>query len=202
MDEERYEMSATRAVPLLFRLFRLACLAGLLSLASFAYGQGPAAGKSASVTPLIRQMVGTWDVRSQMWPGPDAKAVDLPPSTARREIVREAFLQEMTESADRSAPALFTRIAYFSYDPCHQQYEYFSLDSRLPQMMSYTVPGTNKERNGRVELAGTSFVAPEWGTEKNVPFMYRLTVGPVQENRQVVQLFLTKQTGQSKEFLA
>lgn len=195
-------MSANRPVPV---LFRLACLAGLLSLASFAYGQDPAAGQSASVTPLIRQMVGVWHVRSRMWPGPDAKAVDLPPATARREIVRDAFLQEVMEPADKSGQAPFTRVAYFSYNQINQQYEYFSLDSRLPQMMSYVVPGANKARGGRLELVGgTSFVAPEWGTAKNVPFMYRLTVGPVDENRQVVQLFLTEQTGRGrrKEFLA
>jgi hypothetical protein len=190
-------MSANRAEP----LFRLACLAGLLSLASFAYGQEPAAGKSASVTLLIRQMVGTWDVRPRMWPGPDATAVDLPRATARRDIVGDAFLQEVMEPTDKSGQALFTRVAYFSYNQINQQYEYFSLDSRLPQMMTYVVPGANKERGGRIELVGTSFVAPEWGTEKNVPFMYRLTVGPVDENRQVVQLFLTEQAGR-KEFLA
>lgn len=201
MDEEN-EMYVTRAVPLSFRLCRLAFVAALLSFASFAYGQDPATGRSASLTPLVRQMVGTWDVQSRMWPAPDAEAVDLPPATARRQVVGDAFLQEVMEPADTSGQASFTRIAYFSYNPINQQYEYFSLDSRLPQMMCYVVPGTNKARDGGVELAGTSFVAPEWGTEKNVPFMYRLTVGPIQENRQVVRLFLTKQTGQSKEFLA
>jgi hypothetical protein len=43
---------------------------------------------------------------------------------------------------------------------------------------------------------------PEWGTEKNVLFAYRLAVGPVEGNRQVVQLFLTRQAARSKEFLA
>jgi hypothetical protein len=137
-----------------------------------------------------------------MWPGPDANAVDLPRATARRAIVGDAFLQEVMEPADKSGQALFTRVAYFSYNQTNQQYEYFSLDSRLPQMMSYVVPGANKARGGSIELAGTSFVAPEWGTAKNVPFMYRLTVGPVDENRQIVQLFLTEQTGRGKEFLA
>src|SRR5262245_50592945 len=99
------------------RLFQLACIAAVPSLASFASGQDSAPGKAPSVTPLIQQMVGTWDVRSRMWPDPDAKAVDLPPATARREIVRDAFLQEVMEPADKSGQALFTRIAYFSYNP-------------------------------------------------------------------------------------
>ena len=75
----------------------------------------------------------------------------------------------------------FNRVAYFSLNPLNQQYEYVSVDSRLPQMMSYVVPGANKTRQGKVELSGASFVAPEWGTNKNVPFMYRLVIGPVAE---------------------
>src|SRR5215211_346034 len=108
--ERRYGMSANRVVPV---LFRLACLARLLSLASFAYGQDPAADQSASITPLIRQMVGMWHVRSRMWSGPEAKAVDLPPAMARREIVGDAFLEEVMEAADKSGQASFTRVAYF-----------------------------------------------------------------------------------------
>jgi hypothetical protein len=69
-------------------------------------------------------------------------------------------------------------------------------------MMSYVAPGANKVRDGKVELIGTSFVAPEWGAKKNVAFMYRLTIGPVESNSQVVQLFLTEQNGEGAEFLA
>jgi hypothetical protein len=69
-------------------------------------------------------------------------------------------------------------------------------------MMSYTMPGANRMRAGKVELTGASFVALEWGKEKNVPFMYRLTVGPVEGGRQVVQLFLRQQGARSEEFLA
>ena len=183
-------------------LFRMAWVAMVISFASFAYGQQPPGDRPTSVTPLIRQMAGTWKVHYRMWPGPDAKAVDLPPAIPRRTVVRDAYLQEVMEPADGSGGASFTRVAYFSFNPINQQYEYFSLDSRLPQMMSYIVPGANRTRQGRLELVGTSFVAPEWGMQKNVPFMYRLTVGPVESNRQVVQLFLTEQTGRSHEFLA
>ncbi len=69
-------------------------------------------------------------------------------------------------------------------------------------MMSYAAPGANKMCDGKVELIGTSFVAPQWGEKKNVPFMYRLTLGPVQNGRQVVQMFLTEQNGEGDEFLA
>ena len=109
---------------------------------------------------------------------------------------------EMLEPGNESEKSPFTRVAYFSYNPVNRQYEYFSLDSRLPQMMSYAVPGANRIRGENVELVGRSFVAPEWGAKKNVPFMYRLTVGPVDGNRQVVQLFLTEQGADAAEFLA
>jgi hypothetical protein len=137
-----------------------------------------------------------------MWPGPNARAVDLPPAAARRDVVSGAYMREVMEPADGSAQDAFTRVAFFCYNSVNSQYEYFSLDSRLPQMMSYAIPGANKIRGGKVELTGTSFVASEWGTEKNVPFMYRLAIAPVERGRQVMQLFLTEQSGHGKEFLA
>jgi hypothetical protein len=182
----------------------MVCLVGLLSLASFAYGADTSSGsdQSTSVTSMMRQMVGTWDVEAKMWPAPGAQAIELPAAIARRELVGAAFLQETMEPAKPSQQNAFTRMAYFSYNPVNRQYEYFSLDSRLPQIMSYAVPGANRIRGENVELAGTSFVAPEWGAKKNVPFMYRLAVGPVRGNRQVVQLFLTEQRADAAEFLA
>ncbi len=189
-------MSVIRNVSNLLTTF---CLAMVVSSA---YGADAQGNESASVTDLVRQMAGTWQVKSKMWPGPNAKPIDLPPATARREIIANAFLQEVMQPAGKDAAGAFTRIANFSFNPVNQQYEYFSLDSRLPQMMSYLIPGANKERNGRIELAGASFVAPEWGPQKNVPFMYRLSIGPVQNGQQQVQLFLTEQRGQGNEFLA
>jgi hypothetical protein len=181
---------------------RLACLGSLTAIACIAYGQNSPAGISPSVTPLVRPMVGTWSVRARMWPAPDAPAIDLPPATARRRLVADAFIEEVMEPAANSNQERFTRVAYFSYNPVNRQYEYFSLDSRAPQMMSYVTPGANKVREGSVELAGSTFVAAEWGNRKNVPFMYRLTVHPVEGNRQRVQLFLTEQAPHGKEFLA
>ncbi|WP_129642030.1 DUF1579 family protein [Peristeroidobacter agariperforans] len=155
-----------------------------------------------SVTPLMRQMAGKWSVEPKMWPGADAKAIELPKATAQRRIVSDAFLQEEMTPAGGSQQEAFTRIAYVSFNTINQQYEYFSLDSRLPQMMSYTLPGANQARDGQIELRGTSFVAPSWGDAKNVPFMYRLTISAVESGRQVVRLFLKEQRPQAKEFLA
>ena len=191
-------MSTIRHVPL---LLQIACLVCLVSLSRRAVAQD-SVSYPTSVTALMRQMTGTWQVRSRMWPGPNAKAVDLPPAVARRELIRDTYLQEVMEPGGKSGEPPFTRVAYLSYNLINQQYEYFSLDSRLPQMMSYALPGANKTREGKVELIGTSFVVPEWGAEKNVPFMYRLTIGPIESNKQVIQLFLTRQSGQSSEFVA
>jgi hypothetical protein len=190
------------AIPDVSVLLRVVCVTIFVSLASLAHAADAPASKSASITELVQQMAGTWQVKSKMWPGPDAKAIDLPPATARREVVRNAYLQEVMQPAGQGTEGAFTRVAYFSFNPVNQQYEYFSLDSRLPQMMSYLIPGANKTRDGKVELAGTSFVAPEWGAEKNVPFMFRLTLGPVENNQQIVQLHLREQRGQGAEFLA
>lgn len=106
------------------------------------------------------------------------------------------------EPARGSEGDKFTRAAYFSYNPVNRQYEYFSLDSRVPQMMSYATPGANKVVGGNVELRGSTFVAPEWGEARNVPFTYRISIGAVEHDRQVVQLFLTQQSMTGQEFLA
>ena len=88
----------------------------------------------------------------------------------------------------------------------NQQYEYFSLDSRASQMMNERSEKTEVQDNpGKdgIKLNGGSFVAPERGEAKNVAFTYRLTVGAIESNSQVVQLYLTPQAGENlKEFLA
>jgi hypothetical protein len=54
-----------------------------------------------------------------------------------------------------------------------------------------------------LKLQGRSFLAPEWGSLKNVRFKYRLTISAIEANRQTVRLFLTPQTVLPKtEFLA
>ena len=108
------------------------------------------------------------------------------------------------EPAKKSGKESFNRTAYFNYNAVTQQYEYFSLDSRAPQMMnerSEKAEEQSEHGNGGIKLYGGSFVAPKWGEATNVPFTYRLTVGEIENNSQVVQLYLTPQSGESpKEF--
>jgi hypothetical protein len=194
-------MSVIRPVCSLARIMKFACVVCFISAFGFASAADSAA-KPEAATALMQQMTGTWQVQARMWPGAGAAAIDLPPAVAHRELVGGTFLQEVMEPAGKTGQPPFTRIAYFNYNNINRQYEYFSLDTRLPQLMSYAVPGANRTRAGNIELAGSSFVAPEWGGKKNVPFLYRLTVGPVQGNKQVVRLFLTEQDGKGSEFVA
>jgi Protein of unknown function (DUF1579) len=155
---------------------------------------------------MMQQMVGTWSVQQRMWPGAGAEAINLPPAVARRRLVEGAFLEEVMGLAQKSGQESFTRTAYFNYNAVNQQYEYFSLDSRAPQMMyekSYASDEQSKPGKGGIKLYGSSFVAPRWGDATNAAFMYRLMVGKVEKDRQVVQLYLTPQSAESaKEFLA
>jgi hypothetical protein len=43
------------------------------------------------------------------------------------------------------------------------------------------------------------FVAPQWGEAVNAAFMYRLTIGQVERDRRVVQLYLTPHRSSSAE---
>jgi hypothetical protein len=77
----------------------------------------------------------------------------------------------------------------------------FSLDTRGPQMMmekSQDASGPiTVQRNTLVNMHGSIFVAPQWGDEKNAAFRYRLTVGDIAANRQVVRLYFTPLSGES-----
>src|SRR6266851_7422819 len=95
----------------------------------------PARGET-DVRSLLSQMVGTWDVQQRMWPGAGRDAILLPPAVARRRMVGGAFLEEVMELPPGSKQDPFTRIAFFNYNSVNQQHEYFSLDTRAPQMMS------------------------------------------------------------------
>ncbi len=102
--------------------------------------------------------------------------------------------------------ASFTRTAFFNYNAVSQQYEYFSLDSRAPHMMNERSDKTEEQsKPGKdgIRLNGGTFVAPQWGDARNVAFTYRLIVGAIEGDTQVVRLYLTPQAGESpKEFLA
>jgi hypothetical protein len=152
---------------------------------------------------LIQQMVGTWKVQQRMWPGPDADARVLSSAIAHRTLVAGGFLEEVMEPAsnvDDDNP--FKRIAYFNYNTVNRQFEYFSLDSRAPQMMNERSAPTDKQTHpgkGGIALKGGSFVAPQWGEARNVAFTYRLTVGAVDNDKQVVTLYLKPQAGESRQ---
>jgi len=174
-----------------------------LMLGTVAQAQNPPGKDSAPA--LMQQMAGTWNVQQRMWPGSGAEAINLPAAIARRRLVEGAYLEEVMEPAQKNAREPFTRTAYFNYNAVNQQYEYFSIDSRAPQMMSEKSYDSGQDPTGKgtIKLYGGSFVAPRWGDAANAAFMYRLTVGAVENDRQVVQLFLTPQSGSSaKEFLA
>jgi hypothetical protein len=163
-------------------------------------------GSDAS-TPLIQQMIGDWDVRQRMWPGAAAKAIELPPAVAHRVLIGSAILQETMSLPSESTETPFTRIAYFDHNTVSRQYEYFSLDTRAPQMMNERSLAAGAESNsqhlGALTLYGGRFVAPRWGELTNVPFRYRIVVGPVEKDQQAVRLYLTPQSGaNTKEFLA
>jgi Protein of unknown function (DUF1579) len=166
-----------------------------------------AANDSSKVGPtLMQQMVGTWDVQQRMWPGPAAEPNHLPPAIARRRLIGGAFLEEVMEPAKRPGKGDFTRTAYFNYNAVSQRYEYFSLDTRAPQMMNERSEKTEAQGDnpqGEIKLEGGTFVAAQWGPATNVAFVYRLTVGRVRDDQQVVQLYLTPQSEKgAKEFLA
>lgn len=188
------------------RIFSLVTTYGIfcIGLCSPAHAQ-PAPLKIADAT-LLQQMVGTWNVQQRMWPGFGAEAVNLPAAVARRRLMAGGFLEEVMEAVKKSREGSFTRTAFFNYNTVNQQYEYFSLDSRAPQMMNERSDKTAEQihpgKDG-IKLNGGNFVAPQWGAARNVAFTYRLTVGEIENERQVVQLYLTPQGGEKpQEFLA
>ena len=149
---------------------------------------------------LLKSMVGTWDVQQRMWSGPGAEAMNLPRATAQRRLVQDLYLEEVMQPVAGSDA--FSRNAFFNYNAVSKQYEYTSLDTRAPQLMTEkSQPAA--ARTPELKLAGSSFTAPDWGGNKNVRFTYRLTIAAVKDNQQVVRLFLTPQTVLPKaEFLA
>jgi hypothetical protein len=68
---------------------------------------------------------------------------------------------------------------------------------------SDTAQEQSKPGHAEIKLNGGSFVAPQWGEARNVAFTYRLTVGEIKNDSQVVRLYLTPKAEESpKEFLA
>ncbi len=178
-----------------------------VALADLAAEQPALPDKSTPAPPPVLGMAGTWNVEQRMWPGAGADAMTLPAAVARRRVVRGGFLEEVMEGIPSSDREPFTRIAYFHFNAVTRRYEYVSLDSRAQQMMtekSEAESATSKMREGdEISLDGGLFVAPRWGNSTNVTFRYRLVIGGVVKDRQVVRLFLTPQSKDAgKEFLA
>jgi hypothetical protein len=187
---------------------RLVCIVFGSLLAVIARpSEKPPGGADTDAPSLIQRMIGTWDVRQRMWLGAAAEPIDLPPATARRVPIGSTILQETMSLASESTGASFTRVAYFDYNAVNHRYEYFSLDTRAPQMMNERSlaagPEEKRERPSALTLYGGRFVAPQWGESKNVPFRYRIVIGNVEKEQQTVRLYLTPQSGPNiKEFLA
>jgi hypothetical protein len=126
---------------------------------------------------LMRQMEGTWDAQQRMCPGsgsgcyqPSAGGYASPPDS--RQVLGEAM-----EPASESKGESFTRIAYFNYNVVNQQYEYFSVDTRAPQMMNEKSYGTsvkNRTRDqGEIALYGVAL----WRRAGAKPEMRRSDIG-------------------------
>ena len=161
-------------------------------------------GHGDAAASLIHSMLGTWDVKEWMWQAPGGAAVPLPSAVAHRRLIGNDFIQEVM-SATPGSEGAFTRFAYFGYNAVNQDYEYFSLDTRAPQMMNERSFGAGSGVPARhsIDLLGSTFVAPQWGKLTNAAFRYRLVVGPVEHDRQEVVLYLTPLSGASQpEFQA
>lgn len=172
----------------------LACAYSVLIVAPvLARAANPTTGAlgngTAALPPVIREMAGTWSVRQWMWPGAGSPAIELPPAVAHRRIIHGKFLQEAM-SATAGSKDSFVRVAYFDYNDVTGRYEYFSIDTRAPQMMTERSTGSAAQ-GGNVTLYGGMFVAPQWGSARNSPFRYELVVDPVRDNTQTVELYLT-----------
>lgn len=174
----------------------------LVPLATEPVSSAAELGSNTASTPqLLREMAGKWTVKEWMWTGPGTKPIPLPAAIAYRQLIGGKVLEERMTGLPGSAEA-FTRISYFDYNSMSGRYEYFSIDSRLPQMMNERSSGPAAERQ-MIELYGGTFVAPQWGSARNVPFRYRIVVGAVQGTSQTVELYLTPMpAGESAGFLA
>lgn len=155
---------------------------------------------------LLEEMAGTWSVDQRMWPSADAAPVELPAAEAERRLVDGKYLDETMQpkGVTSGQPGFFVRHAVLNYNAVSKHYEYFSIDTRAPQAMTYQSAASEMDgESTELKLAGGTFVAAGWGPAKNVSFKYRLDVGEVQSGRQTVALYLTPLSVlPKKEFLA
>ncbi len=169
--------------------------------------QSAAAYGAGDRQSLIQRMTGTWQVRQRMWTGPGAEATELPPAVAHTRLVGRTILEEEMQLAPGAHGEPFTRIAYFDYNTVDKQFEYFSIDTRAPQMMRESSCGNVAQNmakdQGAISLCGGMFVAPKWGNASNMAFRYRLVIVPVSQSQHVIRLFLSPVSSETAdEFLA
>jgi hypothetical protein len=184
---------------------RVAVAIFVLMAVPWAQAAGPPSDPKPPVPALLQKMEGNWTVTEKMWPGSGQAAVDLPPATAHRHLIQQSFLEEVMEPSQAGAAVAFNRTSFLDFNATTHQFEYFSLDSRLPQMMNERSAAVDPALTSgtSVNLQGGHFVAPMWGKAHNVPFLYRLVLGDLKGDRQTVQLFLTPESGKDRqEFLA
>lgn len=159
--------------------------------------------QDSETSPLLAEMVGTWDVEQQTWAGPNVEAMELPAAVANRRLVSGAYLQEEMTLAPNASGDPFDRSSYLNYNGVSGYYEYFSVDSRAPQQMHYKAPKGSMGVEDTTKLDGGIFTAAEWGDLKNVTFRYRAEISPIEEGHQIFRLFLTPTRGNDpQEFLA
>src|SRR5580658_1846200 len=151
-----------------------------LLVATFASTLG-AIAVAQETSPFLQRMVGTWDVQQRMRLGPGAAAVELPSAIARRELIGGKYLEEKMEPANGEATQSFQRNAFLNYNSATRRYEYTSLDTRAPQLMMEMSRPVDPQRvpTAELKLQGGVFLAPEWGSAKNVRFKYRLSIGEI-----------------------
>lgn len=163
-------------------------------------------GVATAQSALLDEMAGTWNVEQRMWPSPDAAPVELPAAVAERRLVEGKYLDETMQpkSAASGQPEFFVRHAVLNYNAVTNHYEYFSIDTRAPQAMTYQSATSGMGGQSQdLKLSGGTFVAAQWGPAKNVSFSYRLNVGAVRDGKQTVALYLTPLSVlPKKEFLA
>ncbi len=177
---------------------------GIMRLASFlSLALWLANAVAAGPGERLAGMAGTWDVQQRMWQGPEADPVELPSAIAQRRLVQQAYLEEDMMHVPGAADP-FNRRAVLNFNPVTSRYEYISIDTRAPQLMvELSVPQDDEASASGIRLQGGSFLAPEWGTAKNVRFNYRLTIGAIEGNRQIVRLYFTPENGMpTNEFVA
>ena len=190
-------------------LLLVLCTACIFSQTGVAYADKAllSTGGTDAGTAFIQQMIGEWEVRQRMWPSAAGQAVELAPAVAHRLLIGSTIVQETMTLAPESSETPFTRLAYFDYNAISQRFEYFSLDTRAPQMMNErslaAAIDADSQRGSAIALYGGIFVAPQWGESKNVPFRYRIVLSRIEMDEQTMRLYLKAQSGSNtKEFLA